>query len=936
MYPDLLPQLAAEFRTFVPRVVDCLKAYWLDPSRGEDLHEAYRKLHTLVGDSAVVGELHLSRAVLFAEETVESVLEDGQAFNERMGEFLTAALAEIENYSRRLEIEGRDAEGLLVSVALLHRRFLDLPEAEDEDAILELLGMSPEEPAPPTATESETVPETYYPELLDMFIEESVEKLQILRRAIPEYAGDPHDRNSLGEIRRVVHSLKGEAFVVGLRDLGEFAHRLEDLLDALFENLISYSAPIESVLGNALDVIDDFCAPGRADSHFPARVAELTERIASLTPDEATTPETIPAEAPVVAVEAVEMGTVETRPARKESDELYVRVPLSRLDALARLLGELVINHSAFQENLSGVRREVDELRIGSGRLDRMTGRLETEYEVAALGAGRLATSVAAFATPAFIPPKNEFDDLELDRYGEFHLLTRQISETNSDISTSGHRMGMLAGDYDTLVNRLGRLANEAQEKVMNLRMIPFRTLGGKLRQIVRVAASKTGKSATVEIQGEDVELDKALLEALSEPASHLLRNAVDHGIETPEIRRGLGKTVEGRLSVRVRQEGSDIVIDISDDGAGIDLEKLRRKAVTDGIRTDAEAFDMTETELIELMFQPGFSTADAISEISGRGVGLDVVRETVRRLKGTLTVEHATGAGTMFRMRVPVRLAVTKAFLVRCGGETFAIPFAEVSRVLQVAPDALKTIGTTRCLHVGNVLHEALDLARALDLPTRSDSTPAGLLPFLLIDSGGKRIALQVDELLEQRDIVVKPLGSHIRKLPGFSGATLLGDGRVVLILDPRELTEAEPDRRPTTAPRVTPNTEPLRVLVVDDSLSTRTVVGNVVRNHGWTPVFARDGIEALELIQSERRLPDVVVSDIEMPRMDGFELTSTLRANAAYRDLPVVMLTSRTGEKHRRHALGVGVTAYLVKPFDESQLAGAIRNAGVKGRTR
>jgi len=409
----------------------------------------------------------------------------------------------------------------------------------------------------------------------------------------------------------------------------------------------------------------------------------------------------------------------------------------------------------------------------------------------------------------------------------------------------------------------------------------------------------------------------------MADPLLHLLRNAVDHGIEAPEARRAAGKAERGKVTVRAFHEGTDVLIEVEDDGAGLDLDRIRQTGIDKGFVTEAAARTMSPDALYGLIFEQGFSTARRISEVSGRGVGMDVVRSKVGRMGGRVNVSSQPGTGTKMSVRVPMTLAITRVLLVRSAGQTFGLPLGAVVQIVRPDPSAMGLVGSERVLTVDGRTYPLRDLAATLALP-RAVEAPA-VQPVLIANLSQRRVALSVDEIVNSRDAVVKTLGSHLRHVRGVWGATLLGDGTVVLILNPADLIgeseEAIVVHAPAAWPAAAAN-EPYTVLVVDDSLSMRHVLSQAVKRAGWIPVPARDGVEALEIIHRSPRLPDLVLLDIEMPRMDGYEFLSTIRAQKARADLPIVMLTSRSSDKHRDKARALGVTDYMVKPFQEDAL--------------
>jgi chemosensory pili system protein ChpA (sensor histidine kinase/response regulator) len=812
---------------------------------------------------------------------------------------------------------------------------------------------APATPAPALDADFEIVPSTPVPpELAEIFGEEAQEHLETIARVTAALDASKQDLEAIQELRRAVHTLKGAAGVVGYLGAAKLAHRMEDLLDRLYEGAATLTEQSVRTLSTSSDVLHDMIQSSPDVARLTPIVARLFGEYGRLLDSEPVAAAPVEA-APMAALEpaapaelpalpAVETATNTPEPPapiaaaaapvvverrRRHADRrqgAVLRVPVDRLNELVRVVSELVINRSTFEQHHLALIEQVDELKLSTARLRRVTHKLESDYEVRALG-GQMSMIGPGGTNAAGSSGGHGFDDLEFDRYTEFHLLTRELTEITSDIATIGNRVAGTIGDFDSDLTRLSRLTRDVQDKTMEFRMVPLGTLTTQLERAVRSTGEMCGKHVDFSIEGEHVALDKSLLEQMSEPLLHLLRNAVDHGIEKPPQRAASGKPERGRITVRGFHEGTDVLIEVEDDGAGLDLDRIRRTAIARGYVTEAAAAAMAPDALFAFIFEPGFSTAERITEVSGRGVGMDVVKSKVNRLSGRVYVTSRPGAGTTISVRVPMTLAITRILLVRSGGEILGLPLAAVVQIARPHPSSIGVVGSERVFTLDGQTYPLRDLAETLGLPRAADA-PA-IQPILIANLSRRRIALAVDEIINSRDAVVKTLGTHLRRVAGIWGATLLGDGTVVLILNPVDLAGAAEGsvvvRAP--APRVSSDHEPYQVLVVDDSLSMRHVLSVAVKKAGWTPIPARDGLEALDLIQRASRPPDLVLLDIEMPRMDGFEFLSTIRSQKGRSDLPIVMLTSRSGEKHRDKATALGATDYMVKPFQEDTL---IRN--------
>jgi chemosensory pili system protein ChpA (sensor histidine kinase/response regulator) len=730
---------------------------------------------------------------------------------------------------------------------------------------------------------------------------------------------------------------------------------MEDLLDEIYDGHALLTQQAKDLLLATFDVLDDFLRDKRGQGQLapssqslyqaydvvlgtpaPAQMAADTGP-ASNVPASASVQDNVQAAEPLPESRAAGASDASSPPGSQAPDVL--RVPLGRLDELVRLVSELIISRSAYEQHLGRLTRQVEEIRLSIERLRRLTATIETQYEVSALmGRQRGLTRQTAgqypglrgFTSSAATSSAAEFDELEFDRYSEFHLVSRELSETTADIGALGQEFNDILGDFDSYLTRQGRLTSEVQDKLMQLRMVPLATLATRLHRTVRVTAKQKGKDIALVLEGEEVEFDKTMLEDMAEPLLHLLRNAVDHGIEAPLLRQELGKSPQGRIHLRAYREGTQLVLQVRDDGNGLAAHKIRAVAVQRGLLSESEAGQLSDEALYQLIFTPGFSTAAEISEISGRGVGMDIVHSTVSRLKGRISIDSAPGQGTTFTIRLPLTLAIARVLLVKAHSETFAIPLADVTQILRLEPEAIERVGATPVVRLAGQVLPVIRLGERLRLRQPADSS-VRLLPVVVTQVADQQVAIIVDQLLGGREVVVKPLGTHLRRVQGLIGSTLMGDGSIVLILNPSELVQtvhhtasARPAAKSAVAPRSADN---VQVLIVDDSFSVRRVVSNLINSIGWQPVLAKDGLEALDIIQRGERLPDVILLDVEMPQMDGYELTSTLRAHPSYRHLPIVMLTSRSGEKHRQKAFEVGATEYLVKPYRDETLLGVIR---------
>jgi len=952
---DVLAGFLDEARGYLPIILEKLEAFQADPEQSTAVKEAFRYSHTIKGTASMIELPGLSLIASYLEEVLEDFVTGKRKIGKQAFGWMYKLVAQIEAYLHGLASGELDERRLIEAATIVYRRLQRLPKAEDQTAIEEAMRNIVNEVESVPDEEFESVVsalddaqrlEDISPELLNVFRVESEEHMRNVGSLLAKIVNEPSDTESLQSIRRSVHTLKGTAGAVGLSAVAKLTHRMEDVLDRLSEASMPIDTQSMDLMFDSADALEDLVSGGAEEAAMQNTLRDLYDRYTALLGDEVEEPlssqtelfgeggildlETLPT-LTEKSTGAFPAKTSITRASRKPSK--IVRVPLERLDELVKLVSELVISRSAFELRMKDFAREVDELRLSSERLRRLTSTIETNYEVRALG-GRInllgGTRDRNAVNELGTADIGDFDELQFDRYTEFHLLSRELTETSSDIRTMGTELYNLIAEFDGILTRHRRLSTQIQDELMRTRMVPLATLATRFYRTVRVLSREQGKFVDLIIEGEEIEMDTTVLDAIVDPLLHLLRNAVDHGIETPEVRKSKGKSERGRIDLRAYNEGNQVVIQVRDDGAGLDLQAIRSVAIREGYVSDTEVQNLSDAEIYSFVFMPGFSTADEVSEVSGRGVGLDVVRTNVEDLKGTVAIDSTPGEYTRYTIRLPMTLAVTRAILVQVNEETFAIPLSAVSQILRLDEERIESTGKKPAIRLGERVVPLLHLGEALGLG-QSAGDIAARMPLLILKVGDKEIGLVVDQLLTGREIVIKTLGTHLRRVHGVTGATLMGDGSVVLILNPADLITGSPGAnvRSRVRDRAIPTEDEgsLTVMIVDDSLSVRRVVSKLVTHAGWQPLAAKDGIEALEILQQSSRIPDLILVDIEMPRMDGFELMSTLKAHELYRDIPLVVLTSRAGGKHRGKALEIGAAEYIVKPYQDDEMLRIIR---------
>jgi chemosensory pili system protein ChpA (sensor histidine kinase/response regulator) len=493
------------------------------------------------------------------------------------------------------------------------------------------------------------------------------------------------------------------------------------------------------------------------------------------------------------------------------------------------------------------------------------------------------------------------------------------IAESINDVGTVQQNITVGLNETEAALTQQGRMTRDLQQALMHIRIVPLSSIADRLHRTVRRAAKDLGKKASLQIIGEQVEIDRSVLEKMVAPFEHLLRNAVAHGLELPADRVASGKSEYGEVVLHARQEGNEVMLSLRDDGRGLDLEAIRARAIANGLLQPE--IHVAPNQLMQFIFAPGFSTAESITELSGRGIGMDVVKSEITSLGGRIEVESEPGRGAQFMIYLPLTLAVTQTVLIKAGERLYALPSTMVEQVQQYKSEALVDLLATGAISWQGNHYKLFYLPHLLGQMEQAHLSQR-YNAIILLRSATQRCAILVDELIGNREVVVKNIGPQLARVSGIAGATVLGNGQVVLIINPVQLALRQGEHTETTA-APTVEMDAVRskvVMVVDDSLTVRKITGRLLAREGYEVITAKDGLDALQMLQDV--IPDVMLLDIEMPRMDGFELTKTMRADAQLARVPIIMITSRTADKHRDHAMNLGVNAYLGKPFQEEEL--------------
>ncbi len=794
-------------------------------------------------------------------------------------------------------------------------------------------------------------------DLFAFFEEEALELLPLLGGTLRQWHARPDNASARDEVLRTLHTLKGSARLAGAPTLGDQAHALESLVEG-FKLPVS-SADIEPLLQgfDAFQSAFDTLRAGGTPQADPVPVCPpatetnvvISEPLALDTLDVPEIPQTtliaptfaavaaprsVPAHAPPAlersapATERAEPEPVPApAPAPTRPGHAVVRVRAQLLDRLVNQAGEVMITRARLASDVGQIREALHELAVDLERLRTQLRDLELQSELQ-MQSHRAKDTVA------------DFDPLEFDRYTRVQELARLMAESVGDVASVQRTLQRAVESCEDSLSAQTRQTRELQRDLLRTRMLEFDAIADRLHRVVRLAAQESGKPARLDIQGGAIEMDRGILDRMTPAFEHLLRNAVVHGIEPAAVRAAAGKPATGQLTVRLVQEGNDVSIRFEDDGGGLNLARIRDKAIALGLL--ASDTEVTPAEAARLVFTPGFSTASEVSQLAGRGVGMDVVRTEVQAVGGRIDTRSQAGQGVCFEVVLPLTTAVTQVVILRCDDRVFGVPVPLVEGVVNATGPALAAAQDAGEFHHEGQAVPFFWAGALLQSSPRSTESATRSQPVVMLRSAAQRLALQVDEVQGQQEVVVKHLGPQLARLPGLAGVTVLPSGAVVLIYNPVALAaiHGEPARayaagQPTgrvhgpqeARPADTlAASEPVPlVLVVDDSMTVRRVTQRLLLREGYRVALASDGLQALEQLALET--PSMVLSDIEMPRMDGFDLVRNLRGDARWRELPVVMITSRIASKHRDHATGLGVNHYLGKPYAEDELLALVR---------
>jgi chemosensory pili system protein ChpA (sensor histidine kinase/response regulator) len=932
-----------------------------------DLPESvYRAIHTLSGSSKMAEARHGIRITEPLNHVMRKVFDSGHGLSDAGLATLEQSVRAIENvlshinestgfFSDQPSLLGR-FQALEAEVdAMIANAARDTSASALVPALMEAhvpAAVQAPAAAPPAAEIEPPPAEEFDHEIANIYSEEATELLEAAQGSLTGWNKDRKDKQPVAELQRQLHTLKGGARMAGVTAMGDLSHELETLVLQIDSGVVTGDDHAHSVMQASLDelsrmrdLVSGGTLPGDARDLI-AQIRGLANQVAQTTAVAASAP-AVPAAAvpsapasiapvptppaparaaaPDVSAEpaalsedasSLELSSAPVLPGREAAPVERVemaRVDADLLDTMLNNAGEVSIFRARLDQQVNSIDFNLAELARTVTRLKEQLRGLEIETEAQVLHRHQ-----------DIEPRRDDFDPLELDRYSALQQFSRALAETSSDVASIQGLLETLTREAQSLLTQQARVITELQNSLMRTRMVPFQRHVQRLTRLVRQAANDTGKRAELAVQGAAAELDRQMLERMVAPLEHMLRNSVVHGIEPPDRRAQLGKPDVGRISISLERDGAEIVIVVADDGAGINVKLIREKAIALGL-IDAHA-KLTDEEAVQLILEPGFSTAGHVTQAAGRGVGMDVVATEVKKLGGGLFIDSTYGKGSRFTIRLPFTLAISQALIVRVAEETYALPLATVEGVVRLPRNIVaRHLGKDAPLfEYGGQKYRFQHLGSFVGLgATRLPDSDVSM-SVVLIRAGEHSTALVTDELVGSREIVVKSLGPQISAIRGIAGATILGDGRIVLILDMGSLVRSEWRARPSETVVLDQRDRRTFALVVDDSITVRRVTQRLLERNGMRVLTAKDGVDAVSLLQEN--LPDIILLDIEMPRMDGYEVAAHVRNDPRLKHIPIVMITSRVSEKHRARAIELGVDDYLGKPYQESQLLDAI----------
>lgn len=958
---EVLSYFSPEAEEYLHTIQTLLRRLERDMADADTIHQLYRVAHTLKGSAYTVG-CEVVGDIAYPIETCMTAVREGTT---SMAPNWIATIRHAVDVMRTLM--ARDAQQLSklrqdvpCILAMLRELQEGEPRAEEvgsaaaiQDRVSSTMSVAQEAVALPLPVpalmgdQDEELTEAYLVPSLDAdvisyFAPEAQEYLESLETDLLRMDKDAANPDTIHQLFRTAHTLKGSAYTVGFQSIGDLTHHIEDFMGAVREERLEFRPGHTDVLLRAIDVIRslmrrDLSLLTRTRQRFVTALQELKQLCGG-----GATESPMPESAQAVAEAVAQAGTpesngvesVKSSEGKTGEEREVIRVNRDRLERLLNLVGELVIDRGRLEQRL----RTLDQLAMQVlANKNRLTDAVRT-FEDKHTFSFQPSPVPPEGPMPVDVPGVNDFGSLEFDRYDDFNILARRISEVTADISES---MAQLSGSIHRAQDDMGSLQQltlSMRDEIARARMVPIGTPFTRFRRAAREMARATGKEVNLITSGEHTEIDTGVVERLVDPLVHLVRNAVYHGIEPAAARVAQGKPAAGTIYLHAAHRGNSVLIEVEDDGAGLDLVKIKAKAVKLGLVRQDVADTLPESELIKFIFLPGFTTADAVGGQAGRGVGMDVVKRVIETMNGHIEVESVYGQGTKFTMHLPLTLLIATALLVRVGSERYAIPLPSVREVTMSVSSSVQQMGDRSVLQIGD---EAIEVYPLASLIRREAGIIDGVSPVVIVRTSTGVLGCAVDELLGRQEIVIKSLGGlkpYERSV--FGGATIDPEGRVILVLDVSRLTTREYhdvlaqshmhgvpsiQEPPAALESAQHGATQLPLLLIDDSLSIRKFVGRMLESAGYTVETAVDGEEGCRkaMVQPYQ----LIITDLEMPKLNGYEVIQALRARPQTHSTPILVMTTRAGEKHRQMAVSVGASGYIAKPVEERALIQEVR---------
>ncbi|TCB50443.1 hybrid sensor histidine kinase/response regulator [Acinetobacter sp. ANC 4779] len=928
-----------------------LNTWSKDPANTTALNNLMRYLHTLKGGANMIQATHIGLISHELESIYERVIRQQITVTPQLISIIRLVQDDVSDRIQIIREENIDYSGA-ESIEIL-RNIQEIAQGKSASAaVVETIAVeniaaeiTADELAEPVAETFASVVEIQ-PEVVlqnvedpedsirliaeETFLEEAEEILESTDGLLKQWFEQRSDRSLLLQLQRAAHSLKGGARMVENEPVAAISYQLETTFEQFafhHFNSNAYDLLLQTTFAWLKHAIFERDYSNFDSLKLSLKSIEFVDVTVQL-PNRVTQSDLLSAAKTFEFVQGdgteppAMLGEWDLSSQQDNSNEM-IRISADLVEKMIDLSGENSINRSRIEMDLGQLGNTLNEMELAMKRLADQLRRMEGELESQIIAKHGSENSRYA-----------DFDPLEMDQYSSLNQLSKSLAESASDLVDFKTTLAEKIRDTEGLLLQQSRIQAEIQESLMRTRLVPFDRLLPRLQRIVRQTSSTLNRPAELIVQNTEGELDRTILERLVTPFEHMLRNAIDHGLEDTQLRHAVQKPEVGRIVLNISSQGTDVLVSFSDDGKGIDEAKIQEKALNLGL-IKADQF-LDKQEILQLIFHPGFSTAKEVTQISGRGVGLDVVQSEIKALGGHVSVDSELGKGTTFTIRVPTTVAVSDALMVKAGDQQFAISLAQIERIVRIAPSTLEEYFNSKddLFKIDNTNYKLRYLSEFVaNQPLPRLSNIAHSLPVLLIKSNsGQTIALLVDQLVGSRaQIVVKPIGQQFTSIGVVAGATILGDGQVCLILDGQNIA-----RQIQTTQRIKHvsdqrdlarhNNARRLIMIVDDSVTVRKVTSRLLERQGYDIVTAKDGVDAMEQLENVK--PDLMLLDIEMPRMDGFEVTNLVRHHEVHRDLPIIMITSRTGEKHRERAFSLGVSHYMGKPFQEAELLSNVEN--------